>query len=173
MTEITKFDPEAFQKRVKDHIVNSFGAMLPEEQFATLVDKHVKDFFETEVELTVREVYSDRGYGSHKYEMTTAMTPLKQQVWETLKPLVQDRLAAYMKDTGIKHPIDKMLDELFAIPEFANHQVMTAQRMMLAMAGQFFNEQLRMAGLNAKGSISQAFLNAGMPEIARQISSVS
>jgi hypothetical protein len=166
MSELTQFDPQAFQKRVKDHIVNSFGAMLPEDQFAAMVDKQITEFFETKVQLSLKEVQT---YPS-RYDLSVQMTPFQQMVWNTLVPMVKERLDAHLKDDD-KCQINSMLDQLFALPEVGNLEVMTTQKLLMAMAGQFFANALNNVGYQAKQSVANAFASANMPDVAGKIMS--
>lgn len=169
MTQVQEFDPHAFKNRVKAHITNSFGSLLPEAQFTAMIEAEIKEFFETPRELIFEELNRSGWSQGEKIAIKSALTPFQQMVWRELTKLVSARLDKYMKDDNTLNPINKMLDELFTIPEFEDHQVLTAQKMMLAMAGQFFSAQLNSVGRDAKNSIAYAFQNAGMPDIAYKI----
>ena len=163
-------DEETFRKRVKEQIINTFGSLIPDDQFAKMVDEQIKAFFESSVEMTLAELPQQGGYyGSKRQKLSSPVTPFQQMVWLQLMKLVEVRLNAYMSDTNTTHPITTMLDKLFKLPEFENHQALTAQQMMLAMAGQFFESQLRMSGVQAKNSVATVFINSGMPDIGSRI----
>lgn len=176
MTALATIDQNAFRKRVEDHILNTFGSLIPEDQFKAMIDSQVKDFFDTKQVIQVverqEEVKDTRGYysGTRKWmELSVPITPFQQMVWSVLMKLVDEKLNQEFSPDNKDNPVNKFLHELFHLPEFESNQVMTTQRMMIALAGSFFEKHLQSVGYDAKQSIAQALYRVGLSEAANSI----
>ncbi len=164
-TAIAKINTTDFRTRVQDHIINTFGTLLPEEDFKKLVDEQIAEFFNSDTQLVIEK--SDR-YG-YDTELVASVTPFQRMVWQQLTPLVKERLTAYMADDNVKNPINKLLDTLFSVPEFEKQQVLTAQDLLMKMAAAMMAHNLQMTKMEIKSSVSSALLKANMPEVANRI----
>ena len=96
MSSLQPFDPNTFKQRVHDHIVSTFGSLIPPEQFEMMVNAQVKAFFEDEREWTLKQ---DGHYG-HNFNVNMRVTPFRQMVWERVRKEVNDQLDKQFAEGG-------------------------------------------------------------------------
>lgn len=75
------FDPSALKKRVAEAVQSTFGSLIPDEAFKGMVDKEIRDFFETPTVSVVTKPTND-SYGRTTYttEVNEKITPFAQMV---------------------------------------------------------------------------------------------
>jgi hypothetical protein len=71
---------ESFKKRVTDTVIAQFGTLIPEEQFKSMVDKEISDFFEN-------------SSASFVIDSSAKCTPFRLMVWKELHKLVHDKFS--------------------------------------------------------------------------------
>jgi hypothetical protein len=168
MSALQAIDQNAFRKRVEEHITNTFGSLIPEAEFAKLVDAQVKDFFETAREYTITERRSPGGYGAPDIKaMNIHVTPFQQMVWAVLQEILEKQLKEHLR--GENSAVSKLIQDLIEMPAVDGVQLSVAQQCMLKMAGALFGESIQIAGTNARHQIAQVFLNNNMPDIGFKI----
>lgn len=171
MSELTNINQVDFKKRVTEHVINTFGSLIPEDQFKSMVDAEITAFFNTPVMFSLAEApqkkYSYYGASPEtQQQLNVPITPFRQMVWAELRKLVNVRLESYMSDTNATNPVNKLLDSLFSIQEFEQHQVMTTQQLMLAMSGQMMRQVMKTASVDARQAIAQVFRDQGYHDLA-------
>lgn len=127
-TEVTL--PTSFKDIVRERILSTFMDLIPKEEIDRLVEKEIKDFFETEVLLTVNptkvEIKNPQfeptkrvGYGNEPtltrecLAFGSQMTPFRQLVWSTLHQVLQPRLVEILTDdtSQVKKDLDTWFEE--------------------------------------------------------------
>lgn len=156
-------DVNALKTRVQDHVVGTFGALIPEDQFKAMVDAAIKQFFDDARDFEY--VVTESGYNHSRLKLQTKITPFQQMVWEIVKPIVKTRLDEYMKEGG-GNPLDEFLKEFMGQKDFQDQQVMGVQRLMIAMCASIFAQAGEQSVLNFKTSLACALDNAGYPQIS-------
>lgn len=170
MSALQAIDQNAFKKRVADHITNTFGALIPEEQFQSMVDAQVKEFFETTREFRVseRQEQNKGGYGTHTvYCLNEHITPFQHMVFSILRDKIESALVTHLnaKDS----PISKLLRDLVEVPVVGEIQLTVAQKVLLQMAGKMFAQVTEAAGHDARQQIARVFIQNNMPDIGFKI----
>jgi hypothetical protein len=174
MSALANIDQNAFRQRVEDHITNTFGTLIPNDQFAALVDAQVKSFFETKETIRVRE-YETTKPGGHWNDkitlqsLTWDFTPFQQLVHATLNELVKKRLAEHMADTNESNPINVFIASMLKSAVFEGHQLKTVQEMMLALAAKQFEFVFNAAHRDSKAEIGMAFARAGYSDLSNAL----
>jgi len=165
-SELSTINVQDFRKRVEEHVVNTFGSLIPEDQFRALVDAQIKAFFETPVNLEFATV--NTGYGSSgTYALKSPITPFTAVVWAKVHQIVATQLSSYL--TSKDSRVEAMIAELVRVPEVGDTHMTEAQRLMLAMAGTMFVNVMRAASRDAAANIALAFRNQNMPDLAMHV----
>ena len=163
---LAKIDTNALRGRVAAQVTNSFGMLIPEEQFSAMVDAQIKAFFETPTTLT----FERAGAYSDTYVIKGGkVTAFQMMVWNLVRPMVEVKLLEYMDEGEGKKALDGFLKDLFEAKEFNDQQVVGVQRLMIAMCAGMFEQMGVQAVLNFKSSLAHAAGNAGMPQLASVI----
>lgn len=163
MSALAQIDVNSFKERVKDHVINTFGALIPPEQFEGMVNAEIHAFFNSTQEMTITTVQSS-GYGGRSEAMKTGVTPFRAVVWATLLTMVGPQLDKFFKSEH--SPVEKMLKELIEMPEMQEHQSSQAQKLMMGMAAMMFQNVMRAANFNATASIANALRNQHQHDLA-------
>jgi len=164
---LAKIDTNALRDRVAAQVTNSFGMLIPEEQFSAMVDAQIKAFFETPTTLTFER---GGGYNSDTYTLKGAqVTMFQMMVWNLVRPMVQAKLQEYMNQGEGKKALDGFLKDLFEAKEFNDQQVMGVQRLMVAMTAGLFQQIGQTAVMNFQSSLANAAMNSQMPQLANEI----
>lgn len=165
------FSGDAFRRRVADHITQTFGSLLPEDQFRALVDAQVKFFFDTPREFTFKTediIDKSRGYNDKigtRLLLNTKITPFQQMVWELVKEHVSERLKQYFADGG-NSEIEKYLNQWTALKEFKDHQIADVNKLALAMVARAFADQFNLGVNTVRNEMALKFQAAGMPDVS-------
>lgn len=163
MNALANINVQDFKQRVQDHVLNTFGSLIPQEQFEQMVNAEIKSFFEGKTEIQITKVESS--YSSGRVEaLKTNLTPFRAVVYAAVLKMVGSQLDTFF--TSEHAPVKKMIQELIEIPELQEAQVSEAQRLMMAMAGMMFKNVMENANLQATYSLAQAFRNRNMWDIA-------
>lgn len=160
-------DASALKNRVQEHVTNTFGMLIPDEQFKATVDGAIKEFFELPRELAYEEGrigYSDR----YETKLKTKITPFQQMVWMILVPIVRKRLDEYMAEGG-GNPVDKFITDFFGQKGFEDQQIMSMQRLMIAMCASMFESAGKQQLMDFRFALGNSLSNQGMPEIATAV----
>lgn len=170
--EVAAYDPEAFRKKVAERITNSFADLIPEEQFQKMVDAQIKVFVETTFEIKVKsEDIFDKSQRWNKIGerqiLNVSLTPFQQMVWMELKPIVLEKLQAYL--AGPQSALNKFVAEVFESKEFADGQVLGVEKLMVAMASSVFEQMAEKAAMNFGDRLKNAAFNANMPDLAHMV----
>lgn len=162
---LAKIDTNALRDRVAAQVTNSFGMLIPEEQFSAMVEAQIKAFFETPTSL----IFERNGYSDTYTIKGGQVTMFQMMVWNRVRPMVEVKLLEYMNEGEGKKALDGFLKDLFEAREFNEQQVMGVQRLMIAMTAGLFDQLGTQAVLNFKSSLANAANNAMMPQLADEI----
>lgn len=165
-TDLQAIDVSDFKKRVQDHVVNTFGSLIPPQQFEALVNAEIKAFFEQTVSFEVSRVHSEWGRNIDSFK--TAMTPFRAVVWAKTQQMAQEAMRDFFN--GPHAPVRKILDELTQLPEIQGQQLSQAQQLMLAMAGVMFKNVMLSANESSLMTLIQRLRDQGQHDVANALS---
>ena len=101
MGEVTQFDPNALKKRVAETVQSTFGMLIPEDKWNSMVEQEVVAFFETEENLVWQrreEHTNDPWCKKYYHELIYSMTPFRLMVWQALKEQITERFKKVIDD---------------------------------------------------------------------------
>lgn len=178
---IVAFDANTLKKRVADYIQASFGALIPQEVFAAMCDKAVKDFFEnrqlTQVIKRQKEVPGraswDRSYVDY-FELNVNVTPFELMVHEAM----HERLAAALRkhldeekdqlNTEIAKLVDRAMEE-----EGGNKSLKVDLHAFLLTAGKLqLSAAMNTYSSMAHSNLMSAFRDVGAFDVANRLGSM-
>jgi len=162
-----------FKQRVKDHVINTFGSLIPEDQMVKMIDAEMMDFFNTPTQIKFQ--VSNLGYNRQEVSLELPSTPFKQLVWTTLVPMVQQRLRTYFT-ANAKH-LDELLTELIAPldgdPELGKVHHAKLDSILQQMTRTLFRDMIEGAIRETKRSIANNLNANDMPGVAEAVMDVS
>lgn len=174
---IVAFDADTLKKRVADYIQASFGALIPQEVFAAMCDKAVKDFFEnpqlTEVVKHQKEVGGyhswDRRYVDY-YELAVKATPFERMVHEAMHERVKDAMKKYLEEEKdqLAIALAKMIDDGMA--EGGNKSLKVDLQALLLRSSQMqIAAALNTYSANAHSNLIGALQSIGASDLANRL----
>lgn len=146
-----------FQERVKNHIKDTFVSLIPEEEFARMVDAEIKAFFENTVDYT----WEAAGYRDTE-KLKISMTPFRQMVWSKVKPIVEAELQNWFAGPQ-EAQFREFVKEMIGSDTLKNGTALTVQQLMVVMAGQMFYQCAAQANMQMRSDLQTIFYRAGMP----------
>jgi hypothetical protein len=148
----------AFQERVKNHMKDVIGTLIPDEQFAKMVNDEIKAFFETPVQFTWE---SGSGYRSDQ-TLKTNITPFRQMVWSKVKPIVESELQKWF-DGEQEKQFREFVAEMIGSEAVKEGTALSTQKLMMVMAGQMFYQCATQANMQMRSDLIGIFAKHQFP----------
>lgn len=146
-----------FQERVKNHIKDTFVSLIPEEQFAQMVNAEIKAFFEDPTEF----IWESGGYNSPE-KLKAKITPFRQLVWRQVKAIVESELLKWFAGDQ-EAQFREFVQELLGTETVKEGTALTVQKLMIVMAGQMFYNCAVQANMQMRGDLQAIFQRHGFP----------
>lgn len=171
--KIEVFDPSALKKRVSDSVTATFGMMIPETQWAAMVEREVKAFFEepTSPFSITEERVKDGSWGSEKivsHHLTTKLTPFRALIWKQCSDMCIAQIQAALHGEGLKCIVKKAWEyptsggqgiEVIKEVELSDMLVRKLEDLAPKLVAKLFESMYAGAVLQAKNDVLQELSN--------------
>jgi len=128
---IEVYNHPTLKKRVTELVQSSMAAFIPKAEFRKMVDREVKEYFETKSKMTFRletETIRSGYYNNHEEKKTgkvviSAVTPFRATVWLEVDRICQAKLKAYMKTQAFQDGADFNTKDKDSIEDYLQAKV--------------------------------------------------
>lgn len=145
-----------FQKRITEHVQQTFFNLLPEQAFADLVQKEVDAFFNATSE-DFKIVSLGSGWSSNGYALTQRVSPFRQMVWNELHKLVDAKLKEHFESEGFTSVVAfDQFGESHTLNELMEGKLEAmATKLASAMFTNMFGQAIQMAKTEMVGDVME------------------